>query len=157
MHAVHLQLQGVHRNPFFFLSFSPRGASRRRPFNDIPPNFTRSFTCFASLVHKLRTCYIFSLFLSSSLVLFIVPAFSFLPRLYDLRYRVTLRRSTSQSDISILKLHLNDAIPCVSLIAPSSYPLSTVCLRFFSIFHFISRCARSPPPPIFSLRAGVGS
>lgn len=58
IHAVHLQLQGVHRNPFFFLSFSPR-ASRRRPFNDIPPNFTRSFTCFASLVHKLRTCYIF--------------------------------------------------------------------------------------------------
>lgn len=50
---VAVQLQLRRRNPRFSL-FSTSLATR--PFNNISPNFTRSFACSTSLVHKLRMC-----------------------------------------------------------------------------------------------------
>lgn len=57
IYAVQLQLQRMRRqNPFFSLVPLLPVFFTAKPFNNISLNFTRSFACSASLVHKLRAC-----------------------------------------------------------------------------------------------------
>jgi len=111
-YIVSLQLR--QRNPHFSL-FSVFLATQ--PFNNISPNFTSSFACSASLVHKdvLHPCLLRS-------------SCSFFFYCRDSMIFAADAMSEHQSDISILELHLND-VTLVSLIALPSPP-SSGCLSF---------------------------
>lgn len=136
--------RGTHR---LCLSSSSLGISDGRSIisRPISPDLSR---CFASLLYKLRTCCIRSSFgplppprrqSSASLsrrLSMIFPARSRQPGI-------------SQSDISILKLHLDDATPSFpdrELRQASSSLARRISLsspRSFFIFHFNSRHAQS--------------
>lgn len=121
------------RNPCFSLLFSVSLATQ--PFNNISPNFTRSFACSASLVHKLRMCCICTPFaLLIQFLLLLLPRLSMIFAADATSEHQPIRHI----NIGIASQWCNSRSSDRSAKSPSPG-----CLPF-SIFHFTPRYARSP-------------